>query len=136
MQRGVYFTICILCSLALISGCSGPPGMVTPDITPMNLSHQPLSRQWTWGHWMFHVSGSHDSIAVVPVRDASWHVNVLNFVEKSPCPSCLQIGKLVPQGDGTVKVNVWLSHPFPGQPQFTGFDVQGIAMFPATKYWG
>jgi hypothetical protein len=32
-------------------------------------------------------------------------------------------------------VKVILTHPFPTQPQFTGFDVKGTILFPSTRDW-
>jgi hypothetical protein len=34
-----------------------------------------------------------------------------------------------------MKVKVTLRHPFPNSPEYTGFDVRGTIMFPATRYW-
>jgi hypothetical protein len=34
-----------------------------------------------------------------------------------------------------MKVQVTLRHPFPNSPEYTGFDVRGTIMFPATRYW-
>jgi len=45
------------------------------------------------------------------------------------------IGKPQPQPDGTIKVKVMLTHPFPTQPEYTGFDVKGTLIFPATRHW-
>jgi hypothetical protein len=41
----------------------------------------------------------------------------------------LKITGIHNNGDGTVDLTVQLTHPFPGMPQFTGFDVKGIIMF-------
>jgi len=84
---------------------------------------------------MYQVSADHSSIQRHPQRAADWHLNVNMFVEPPFCDSCLMIGKPTIQPDGTMEVNVILSHPFPNQPKYTGFDVRGTIMFPATRYW-
>ncbi len=75
------------------------------------------------------------AIEKLPVRTADAHLNVTPFVEPPHCNHCLSIGKPQVQPDGTIKLKVTLRHPFPYQPQYTGFDVRGTIMFPATRFW-
>ena len=88
-----------------------------------------------WDYALFRVSEDHLSIERIPYRASSIHVNVTRFVEPPECAQCLTIGKPDIQADGSIKVKVTLRHPFPDQPEFTGFDVRGTVMFPATHYW-
>ncbi len=123
----------VLLVIIAISGCSAASDISAPSNG--QFQQRIVSTDWTWGQWMFYVNESHTSIEAVPVRTAAKNLNVTKFVEVSPCSNCLQISKPFPQPDGTVKVKVWLRHPFPDNPEFTGFDVRGVVIFPATRHW-
>jgi hypothetical protein len=60
-------------------------------------------------------------------------MNVVKLLEVSPCTNCLNIGNihLLPNGD--VSVDISLRHPYM-DARYTGFDVRGIIMFPASQY--
>lgn len=135
MIRKGCFIVLSMAMIAALIGCSGiSDPVISAEDAPMQ-SREVSTQEWVWGQWMFHVNESHDSIEVVPVRAGDWHLNVTKFLETQPCQNCLNIGVVTPQGDGTVKVKVSLTHPFPGVPRYTGFDVRGIAIFPATRHW-
>jgi len=57
-----------------------------------------------------------------------FHLNTLKFLEDY-CTNCLKVASIRNNGDGTVDLTVALTHPFPGHPELTGFDVKGIMMF-------
>ena len=65
---------------------------------------------------------------MVAVRDVTTHFNVLKFLEKGPCTDCVAILSMTNFDHGTKLVDVQITHPF-GNPNLTGFDVRGIAMF-------
>ncbi len=81
-----------------------------------------------WGEWTFFFNAEHDRVDVVPQRNGRFHLNALKFLEEY-CADCLQITGLENNGDGTIDLTVKITHPFPGLPQYTGFDVKGIIMF-------
>lgn len=120
--------------LPFFSSCSSGSAVI-PPAENMIQGSTGITEPWNWGNWIINISETHDSIEVIPIRETNWHFNVLNFLEKAPCVNCLKIGPPVPQPDGTVKFKVTLRHPFPGHREFTGFDVRGVAIFPATRYW-
>jgi hypothetical protein len=123
--------IIVLFNLLLL-GCSGVNPIATeiPAKMPSSLT---TDNNWSWGAWEFSVSSDHTKIEAVPIRDAQYHYCVTKFVEEYPCPDCLKIGKPHIEPDGSVKLSVTLRHPFPGQPQYTGFDVRGMVYFPPTR---
>jgi uncharacterized protein YceK len=131
------FKITILLISLLICGCSSAVDTVAPDESPVSNDYirLPQDSRWNWHTGLYRVSADHTTIEKLPNRTADWHVNVNVFVEPPNCNQCLMIGKPQIQPDGTIKVKVILTHPFPGQPQYTGFDVKGTIMFPATQYW-
>ena len=129
--------VIILISVCILFGCSSLGNPIAPD-EPGEIQQSlrlPQDARWTWDIGLYRVSPDHSSIERFPQRAAEWHLNVNMFVEPPFCDSCLMIGKPNVQPDGTIMVKVILSHPFPGKPRYTGFDVRGTIMFPATRYW-
>jgi len=129
----------LIISVLLIVGCGHAGDVAAPGVSGdgeyRTLMRPPQLDRWAWGTWVFSVNEDHTSLEAVPVRGGALHYNVLKFVEGFPCPNCMTIGSPQPQGDGTFKVKVMLQHPFPGLPQYTGFDVRGTVVFPSTHYW-
>ena len=121
---------------ATVLGCARDVGIPTlPDThdpsgalqsqSPYDLDDGPYR---LWGEWTFFFNAEHDRVDVVPRRQARFHLNALKFLEEY-CTDCLQITNIDNNGDGTIDLTVQITHPFPGMPQFTGFDVKGIIMF-------
>jgi len=80
------------------------------------------------GEWRLFINAEHDRVDVVPRRDPHFHLNALKFLEEY-CKDCLRITGIKNNGDGTIDLTVQITHPFPGLPEYTGFDVKGIMMF-------
>lgn len=94
-----------------------------------------------WGFWDLTIQRDGSYAEVVPNRSSNdttymwgYHMNVVKFLEVDPCTNCLSISNihLLPNSD--VSVDISLRHPFM-DARFTGFDVRGIIMFPASQYW-
>ena len=123
--------------LALLTGCSTGEVGIEPD---ESLGEGPALRssdaiRWAWSANLYRVSADHTTVEKLPNRSADYHFNVTPFVEPPNCGDCLSLGNPQIQPDGSMKIKVILRHPFPGQPQYTGFDVRGTVMFPATRFW-
>jgi hypothetical protein len=132
------YVLITLILLLTICGCSSNGSGILPDeevSDPLPQFMLPQSNRCAWDIGLYRVSEDHMTIERLPNRTADWHINVNYFVEPPFCNHCLMVGKPQIQPDGTLKVKVILSHPLPGQPQYTGFDVRGTIMFPATRYW-
>jgi hypothetical protein len=86
---------------------------------------------YLWGYYMIQINRADYSADVIPVRLAAGHWNVPQFLEKGPCTNCFKLDGVYPNPDGTLNVDVLIKHPFPN-PNLTGFDVRGIAMFNGT----
>ena len=129
-------TIITVITLALC-GCSAGGGILPennhPSVSPA--VRLPQENRWTWDIGLYRMSEDHRKFERLPARNADYHYNVNTLVEPPACGNCLAISNPVLQGDGTIKVAVTLKHPFPGHPEYTGFDVRGTIMFPATRYW-
>jgi len=132
------YVLITLILLFTICGCSSHGGGILPDeevSDPLPQFMLSQSNRYAWDIGLYRVSEDHMTIERLPDRSTDLHINVNYFVEPPFCNHCLMVGKPQIQPDGTIKVKVILSHPFPGQPQYTGFDVRGTIMFPATRYW-
>jgi len=138
MARGIWLIIFML--VLALSGCSrandavGPGSYEDVSIRPGNIGLAQADR-WNWGMWVFDIDETHSRVEMIPWRESNLHYNVTSFVEGPPCPNCLATGPIQPKGDGTFKIDVTLKHPFPGMPRYTGFDVRGVVIFPATHHW-
>ena len=121
-------------SIFLLLGCAQTS--VSPELTPVTLSAPSTGQtiDWIWDRQTIAVSADLTEAESVPLRNESLHLNVNMFVEGPPCPKCLKVGKPKLLDDGTFTIEVTLRHPFPNQPEYTGFDVRGIVVFKATDY--
>ena len=73
------------------------------------------------------------SAKAVPQRIATWHLNAVKFLEPDSGGSLLGFSNLAIDGR-TVDIDVTIKHPFPGVPNYCGFDVKGIVIGPADRY--
>jgi hypothetical protein len=136
------FALPILISLAiLIAGCSGGGSgiPITPDNVAGNLTAQTdtnavspdSSHRMLWGLWRFSADPDAGTLDVTPLRTGAFHANVLPFLEP-PAGAKLKVAN-ISFDDLVCDVDVYLTHPFPGLSQFTGFDVTGIFISSGTK---
>jgi hypothetical protein len=118
--------------VAVITGCARDPVSPPSDSdSQLQLKPQASAQEGPyrlWGEWTLYFDVSHENVDLVPVRNSRFHLNALKFLE-SYCSDCLKIVSLKNNGDSTVDLTVRITHPFPGLPQYTGFDVKGIIMF-------
>jgi hypothetical protein len=121
----------------LAMSCSGKGGPQANDILNPNeggalaqFSEDSLSGTGhsLLGFWW--VTGDLDTgrADVVADRRITTHMNVLTFLEKAPCTDCMSIASMKPQGDGLVKIDIKLKHPYTNL-NLSAFDVRGIIMF-------
>jgi hypothetical protein len=93
------------------------------------LIHEPGHFLWSYSEIRIDATDSSDIKAeIIPARITEGHWNIVNYLEKFPCTTCLNLSNLHPSGNGTLLVDVTINHPFPGA-YFTGFDVRGIPIF-------
>jgi hypothetical protein len=132
MEDGMRSLILIVIVSAITVGCSHAP--TAPNVqspgTPYKITASASQGKnfQLWGEWEFLINAAHDKVDVVPKRAARFHLNALKFLE-SYCTDCLKITQIKNNGDSTIDLTVQIKHPFPGIPQYTGFDTKGIIMF-------
>lgn len=121
----------ILPLIIFITGCSvGPTVPSMPDDGGFQVKPQAEydGPYMLWGEYSLYFDASHESVRVIPRRAARLHLNALKFLEEY-CKNCLKIKGIQNNGDGTIDLEIEITHPFSGFPQYTGFDVKGIIMF-------
>ena len=123
----------VLMAMTFLVGCSGgSPVIPQLEAAKQGILHEQAKDYETayhlWSEGSMYINAAHDRIDVVPKRAARLHLNALKFLEDY-CSNCLQVVRLKNNGDSTVDLTVKITHPFPGYPEFTGFDVKGILMF-------
>jgi len=133
----ITFTIVLL----ILTGCSSADSVTSPDLDSGSLnpkSADDVPGYIPWGFYDFEIARDGSSATVIPNRSVSgmwgYHMNVVKLLEVNPCTDCLNISNihLLPNGD--VSVDISIRHPY-WDRRYTGFDVRGIIMFPATQYY-
>jgi len=120
--------------ILFVVGCStGTRDPVQPDPgtkIPINLKapSQINDNHMLWGEYNLFFNNDHTSVDVVPKRQGRLHLNALKFLEEY-CTDCIKVTGIHNNGDGTINLTVQITHPFPDNPEYTGFDVKGIIMF-------
>lgn len=131
MTRWIHAAIAVIVLAVMMSACGGSEPPSAPGIIDTaTTSHYTGSSHSLLSYNLISVDATDpDNIRyeIIPVRIASGHMNVLSWLEDSPCDDCLKITAIDFIGSGHFEVEVEISHPFP-ITKFTAFDVRGIVM--------
>ena len=137
LRSTLLLTIALLCAIGLLS-CAGNgldnrnhASPVVPDLTGAAVKPSETSGHFLWDYYSVLVDPEEMKVEMIPMRQVSGHWNVLKWLETGACTNCFKIVSAVPSGTGTLLVQISVRHPFPN-PNLTGFDVRGIAMFNGT----
>jgi len=125
----------VFASLLLIASCAGQSldgeSPLGPDGQGRDSGESTLrsaGNHYLWGYFLGCIDPGKMEMELVPLREVADHWNVLKFLEQGPCTDCVKLVSFTPSGDGTVLVDVQITHPFETLT-LTGFDVRGICMF-------
>ncbi len=130
LRRTIALTVLALAAFVAIGCSDGSP--VTPvadheltsESTPTGQTHTQL-----WGYYDVYIDIENRTAEAVPNRQVMFAINVVRFVNDPPANMTLQIQDIVPgSGYVDIDINVTLRHPFPGMPQYNGYDVRGVFM--------
>ena len=117
----------LIFGVALIFQCSCSGGIsntpTAPDATPTDMRNS-QSCHAIWGLWQFRADPDAGTLEAVQLRDGSFHLNALHFLEPPPLVN-LTVESVKIKGD-IIDADIGLRHPFLGLTEFTGFDVCGI----------
>jgi len=117
-------TLKILLTLLIITliGCQSNEPISAPVTGTPNLSQSyssDIGGYYPWGFWDFEIARDGSYAEVVPNRGAlgthymwGYHMNVVKFLEVSPCTDCLKLENIHMLGNGDVSVDISLRHPF------------------------
>ena len=116
----------------LLLSCTGNQPQTSPDI-PQNtrqVSSSPGERV-SWGLWDIAIDPTTSTVDIVPLREASFMANMVNFLQPPFAAMHLISIQIIPGethfAQGLVTCDVTIKHPLPGTI-FCGFDVMGIVM--------
>jgi len=124
-------TLKILLSLLIITliGCQATEPVSAPVYDPPDSIQNSTAIEpgyIPWGFYDFEIARDGSYGEVIPNRQAElemwgYHMNVVKFLEVSPCTDCLTLKNIHLLGNGDVSVDISLRHPFIDR-RYTGFD--------------
>ncbi len=126
---------CIGCA---VNGTLAPGDTITGDIIAYEQGSYEPSGYINWGTYQLEIARDGSSYSIVPQRygSGSWglHLNVVKMLEVDPCTDCLNLSNIHVLPGGDLSVDISITHPY-DNAAYTGFDVRGIIMFPASQYY-
>ena len=139
-MRYYYQVLLWMLAVALIAlgvGCNGEIDPLSPSSGSGSSPDPALSAQYDgthylWGYYNITIDLDTQEAVAVPVREAEFTLNVTGFLQpKWTASNLVSVYLKSDESDfanGYVVCDVTLTHPFPGLPQYRGFDVRGIVM--------
>ncbi|HEX9743819.1 MAG TPA: hypothetical protein VGB30_00175 [bacterium] len=122
-RLGIVVLVCVL------AGCSDPstsPPLIRSrnNSGPSDISHTSLL-----GFWDCAINPGIPEVEITPNRTAMFTVNVVNFLNMNPSGLTFKFNEILNQGTYVdVDIDITLTHPFAGFPEFNGYDVRGVFM--------
>ncbi len=135
-MRGKISCVLVLVFLALAAGCSSghhnavAPGLTQGGSADLDRGSAAKNHNIVWGLWDVRIDPLSGAVEIAPLRSAQWTLDMVKFLQPPAGPSGgIQI-ELIDNSEwlsaGRLQLDVSLTHPFPGLPQFTGADVRGV----------
>ncbi|HDS30053.1 MAG TPA: hypothetical protein ENN67_03330, partial [Firmicutes bacterium] len=133
MNRWTVVLAAMLFTAIVAMGCSGSGAPVDPghDMTPGTQAITDSSNNtYLWGYYDVTIDTTSGEIAAVPNRTTQFAANVVTFLNGNPTAMSFIMNNMDSSDPTkiTVDIDVALTHPFPGMPQFNGYDVRGVFM--------
>jgi len=132
MTRITLVVSIFIAGLLLLFGCSSSgTNPVTPSDTGLDTTHQSenISVQHLWGLYEVTIDIDNMVAEAVADRQAMFTANVVNFLNMNPANLQFDIIATPPGPDYIdVDIDITINHPFPGLPQYNGYDVRGVFM--------
>ncbi len=134
MYRFIAQSVLILGLVAFVS-CSASNSTPTLPSDNPGMSHvvstpdQSAPTTSLWGYYDITIDPETLEVEIHRPRSAAFTVNVVEFLNKNPMTLSIQIQSTdITASHIDVDVDVTLTHPFPGYPQYHGYDVRGVFM--------
>jgi len=120
-------TLLLMLNLAACSGNSGTP--VAPDPLFNRPTASSTASTQLWGVWDIIIDVENMEVEGIPNRQGMFTTNIVNILNAKPTALQFSIND-TPIGMDYVDIDidVGITHPFPGLPQYNGYDVRGIFM--------
>jgi len=134
MIRSVLFHLAAIACVIFLIGCSTSSQNPTVPGHSDNLSTvstNAANSQSTqlWGFWTVYIDIEKQEATPVLNRSAMFTANCVNFLNSKPLSLTFDIIETpVTPEYIDVDIDVSLTHPFPGLPQYNGYDVRGVFM--------
>ncbi len=131
MNRWTVLLAAMLMVLVVAMGCSGSGDSPVAPSADQGLttgsSHAGQSQTHLWGYYDVYIDIENQTVEAVLNREVMFAANVVQFLNGNPMGMQFNIIE-TPIGPDyvDVKINVGLTHPLPGMPQYNGYDVRGI----------
>jgi hypothetical protein len=124
-------TIALL--IIAVLGCSGKSETpLTPASIPDSIAgaaHSNAPATLLWGYFEIYMDIPTATVTAVEDRTAMFAANVVNFLNGKATSLGFHInGTNVTADYVDVDIDVSITHPFPGMPQYNGYDVRGVFM--------
>ncbi len=119
----------VLLSALSCSNSSGNP--VIPDgQIDLTVNRDTSSTQThLWGFYNVHIDIEKETVEAVIDRSGMFTANVTTFLNSNPFAMSFNIKDIIVEAEYVdVDIDVGLTHPFPGVPQYHGYDVRGAFM--------
>ena len=129
---------CFILLMFLVISCAGGGG-AQPVVPSSNLTESPnaLSNardpdslsgdtHALWGYWQCELDTVTNEVTALRDRTGMMHLNVVGPINKSLGMSVSIDGDKSNPAGGYFVLTMSLTHPYPGNPKLTGFDVRGI----------
>ncbi|MCX6644944.1 MAG: PQQ-binding-like beta-propeller repeat protein [bacterium] len=130
----VVLPLALACAIFVV-GCSGSGASSNPvtldsntGITGSseNVSH---SATYLWGYYDVYIDIPTQTATAVPNRLVMFTANIVKILNGKEGALGCKINAIVTGSDYVdVDVDLSLTHPFPGLPQYTGYDLRGVFM--------
>lgn len=128
-MRRLSIALLSIISIVFYVGCSGIEKPVAGGLFRENSEGLRRSQTHLWGYFEVSIDTEAKSVSVIPIRNAMFTANVVNFLNSNPTNMSFHInGVHTEPGYTDVDIDVSLRHPFPGLPQYNGYDVRGVFM--------
>jgi len=137
-------TLSLIFVTVLVAGIScgipeqpASPGLQRPETKESGSAWQNVRTGYLdWGEYGIEIGRDGSYVRVTPGRSAEGnygiHLNATKLLEAGPCFNCLSTSNLHMLSSGDVSIDISITHPYT-DPRYTGFDVRGIIMFPASQ---
>lgn len=133
MNRCSIYLVAIGILIQITSSCSGGSVDAVSPVLDQNLTKASeksgVSQTHVWGFYTISIDPYMKTVDAVYNRNTMFTANVVNFINKNPAGLKFKINEIITGANYTdIDIDISITHPFPGLPQYNGYDVRGVFM--------